>query len=72
MNFQDPLQNLLASLMKLGWRRLAALGAVGVTVAPIVGLGGYYLSRPAFETLYAGLDRQAVAVESLTAYISGT
>ncbi len=61
MNLQDQLQNLLAGLAKLGWRRLAALGAVGVTVALIVGLGGYYLSRPAFETLYAGLDRQDVA-----------
>ncbi len=61
MNFQDQLQNLLTSLARLGWRRLAALGAVGLTVAAIVGLGGYYLSRPAFDTLYAGLDRQDVA-----------
>ena len=61
MNFQDQLQNLLASLTKLGWRRLVALGAIGLTVAGIVGFGGLYLSRPAFEVLYAGLDRQDVA-----------
>ncbi len=58
---QDQLQLLLASLARLGWRRLTALAVIGVTIAAIVGLGGYYLSRPAFEILYAGLDRQDVA-----------
>ena len=61
MNLQDQLQHFVSSLTKLGWRRLAALGAIGVAVASIVGLGGYYLSRPAFDTLYAGLDRQDVS-----------
>ena len=61
MNYQQQLQNLVASLVKLGWRRLVALAAVGMTVAGIVGFGGYYLSRPAFEILYAGLDRQDVS-----------
>jgi flagellar M-ring protein FliF len=61
MNFQDQLQNLVTSLAKLGWRRLVALGLIGVTVAAIVGFGGYYLSRPAYEILYAGLDRQDVS-----------
>ena len=61
MNVQDQLQNLLASLAKLGWRRLAALGLIGVTVFSIVGVTGYYLSRPSQEILYAGLDRQDVS-----------
>lgn len=61
MNFQDQLNTLVANLAKLGWRRLAALGLIGVTIFAIVGGGGYYLSRPSFETLYAGLDRQDVA-----------
>ena len=61
MNLQEQLQNLVASLVKLGGRRLVALAAIGVTVAGIVGFGGYYLSRPAFEILYAGLDRQDVS-----------
>ena len=60
MNVQEQLQNLLTSLAKLGWRRLVALAVVGVTVAGIVGFAGYYLSRPAYEVLYAGLDRQDV------------
>ena len=61
MNVQEQLQNLLASLAKLGWRRLTALGLIGVTVFTIVGVTGYYLSRPSQEVLYAGLDRQDVS-----------
>ena len=61
MNLQEQLQNLLASLARLGWRRLAALGLVGATVFLIVGVAGYYLSRPSQEVLYAGLDRQDVS-----------
>ena len=61
MNFQDQLQSLLASLQRLGLRKLAALGVVGVLTAAVVGFGGYWLSRPAYETLYGGLDRQDVA-----------
>ncbi len=61
MNFQDQLQSLVASLQRLGLRKLAALGVVGVLTAAVVGFGGYWLSRPAYETLYGGLDRQDVA-----------
>ena len=61
MNVQEQLQNLLTSLTKLGWRRLTALALIGVTVFAIVGVAGYYLSRPSQEVLYAGLDRQDVS-----------
>ncbi|WP_158808114.1 flagellar basal-body MS-ring/collar protein FliF [Beijerinckia sp. L45] len=61
MSVQDQLQKLLTSLMQLGWRRLTALGLIGLAVFAITGLGGYYLSRPSMETLYAGLDRQDVS-----------
>ncbi len=61
MNFQDQLQSLLASLQRLGLRKLAALGIIGVLTTAVVGFGGYWLSRPAYETLYGGLDRQDVA-----------
>ena len=61
MNVQEQLQTLVASLAKLGWRRLAALALIGVTVFSIVGIAGYYLSRPSQEVLYAGLDRQDVS-----------
>ena len=61
MNVQEQLQTLVTSLAKLGWRRLTALGLIGVTVFAIVGVSGYYLSRPSQEVLYAGLDRQDVS-----------
>jgi flagellar M-ring protein FliF len=32
-----------------------------VTIFVVVGLGGYYMSRPALEILYTGLDRQDVS-----------
>lgn len=46
--------------MHLGARRLAALAAIGLAVFLAVGFGAYYLSRPAQETLYTGLDREDV------------
>jgi flagellar M-ring protein FliF len=55
------IQKLAAGLMSLGMRRLAALGIVGVTVFVLVGAGGYFLSRPAREVLYAGLDAADVS-----------
>lgn len=61
MNFQDQFQLLLNSLQKLGWRKLVALGAVGVLTLAVVGFGSWWLSRPAYEVLYGGLDRQDVA-----------
>jgi flagellar M-ring protein FliF len=47
-------------LLLLGPRRLAALAAIGLAVFLSVGVGAYYLSRPAQETLYTGLDREDV------------
>jgi flagellar M-ring protein FliF len=61
MNFAEQLQRLWANLLQLGPRRLGALAAIGLAVFALVGVAGYYLSRPATETLYAGLDRQDVS-----------
>ena len=49
------------NLMGLGRRRLAALSLTFVLVASLLGIGAYYLSRPNFEVLYAGLDREDVS-----------
>lgn len=57
----DRLTLLWENLMSLGAKKLSALGLTFVLVFALVGLGGYYLSRPAFETLYAGLDREDVS-----------
>lgn len=48
------------NLRQLGTRRLIALAVLGVLVFGLTGLGGYLLSRPAFEPLYSGLDRADV------------
>lgn len=53
-------ERLWISLVQLGARRLAMLGAIGLAVFLTVGASAYYLSRPAQETLYTGLDREDV------------
>jgi len=53
-------EKLWANLLELGVRRLVALGVIGLVVFLGVGLGAYYLSRPAQETLYSGLERADV------------
>ena len=61
MNAMEQLHRLWANLLQLGGRKLGALAAVGVAVFALVGVGGYFLSRPSTETLYSGLDRGDVA-----------
>lgn len=58
---QEQVERLWASLLKLGSRRLIALAVIGLSVFILTGLAGYFLSRPALEVLYAGLDRQDVS-----------
>ncbi len=57
----DRLNQLWENLAKLGARKLAALGLIFVVVLAVTGLGAYYMSRPNFEILYAGLDREDVS-----------
>jgi flagellar M-ring protein FliF len=61
MTVREHAERLWANLLHLGPRRLIALAVVGLTVFAVVGLGGYYMSRPALEILYTGLDRQDVS-----------
>jgi len=61
MNAMEQVRRLGANLLQLGGRKLGALAAIGLAVFALVGVGGYYLSRPATETLYSGLDRGDVA-----------
>ncbi|HXW70471.1 MAG TPA: flagellar basal-body MS-ring/collar protein FliF [Methylocella sp.] len=58
MAWQEQVERLWASLLKLGSRRLIALAIIGTSVFVAAGLSGYFLSRPSFEVLYAGLDHQ--------------
>ena len=44
-------ERLWNNILALGGRRIAALSLIGVVVFLAVGLGAFYLSRPAQETL---------------------
>jgi len=57
----DRLTLLFDNLKALGGRKLAALGLTFALVVGVVSVAAYYLSRPNFETLYAGLDREDVS-----------
>ncbi len=61
MDVTEQAQRVWTNLMQLGGRKLGALAAIGVAIFALTGIGGYYLSRPSMETLYAGLDRQDVS-----------
>lgn len=58
MTALEQAERFWSNLIKLGTRRLIALGVTGLAVFAITGLAGYYLSRPSFEVLYTGLERQ--------------
>jgi len=61
MTVREQIERLWANLLKLGMKRLITLGVIGVSVFAMTGLAGYFLSRPAQEILYSGLDRQDVS-----------
>ena len=60
-NLLAQTERLWANLQGLGVRRLVALALIGAAVFAVTAFAGYYLSRPAMETLYSGLDREDVA-----------
>ena len=49
------------NLKALGGRKLAALGLIFALVVGVISISAYYLSRPTFEILCAGLDREDVS-----------
>lgn len=57
---QDFFVRLQAGLASLGLKRLIALGIAGIVVFSLVAASSYFLSLPARETLYSGLDAQDV------------
>ncbi|WBK01786.1 flagellar basal-body MS-ring/collar protein FliF [Methylocystis parvus] len=61
LRLMDRLTLLLDNLKALGARKLMALGLIFALVVGLVSVAAYYLSRPNFETLYAGLDREDVS-----------
>jgi flagellar M-ring protein FliF len=56
----DQINTMIANLRSFGPRRLAMMAGVTLIVFAVIGFGAYFLNRPAFETLYVGLDRADV------------
>lgn len=56
----EQLKQIVANLRALGPKRLAIAGSVVALVLVVLGIGSYYLNRPAYETLYVGLERSDV------------
>lgn len=57
---QDQLQLIWSNLSALGPRRLAALGVAAFMIVLSIGLGAKFVNRPAYETLYVGLERDDI------------
>lgn len=56
----DQLKTLIANLQNIGPRRLMIMGGVAALVIAFVTVGSVWVNRPAYETLYVGLERQDV------------
>ncbi|MET2830489.1 flagellar basal-body MS-ring/collar protein FliF [Mesorhizobium shangrilense] len=54
------IQSIISNLQGFGTKRLAMLVGIAVLVMGVIGLASVYLNRPAYDTLYVGLDRADV------------
>jgi flagellar M-ring protein FliF len=56
----EQIQSIISNLQGFGARRLAMLAGILVLVLTVIGVASVYLNRPAYETLYVGLERSDV------------
>ena len=56
----EQIQTILANLRSFGPRRLGMMAVITALVLATIGVGSLYLNRPAYETLYVGLERSDV------------
>ncbi|TPL12462.1 flagellar M-ring protein FliF [Mesorhizobium sp. B2-4-14] len=56
----EQIQSIISNLRGFGVRRLAMLAGIAVLVMGVIGIASVYLNRPAYDTLYVGLDRSDV------------
>ncbi|MDR7034694.1 flagellar basal-body MS-ring/collar protein FliF [Mesorhizobium sp. BE184] len=54
------IQSIVSNLQSFGARRLMILAGILTLVLAVIGVGSVYLNRPAYETLYVGLERSDV------------
>ncbi len=56
----EQIQSIVANLQSFGPRRLAIMGGIAALVLAVIAVASVYLNRPAYETLYVGLERSDV------------
>lgn len=56
----EQIKTIIANLRAFGTRRLAIMAGIAILVMAVIGVASVYLNRPAYETLYVGLDRSDV------------
>ena len=56
----EQIQSIISNLRGFGVKRLAMLAGIAVLVMAVIGIASVYLNRPAYDTLYVGLDRADV------------
>lgn len=56
----EQIQAIVANLRSFGPRRLGIMAAVAALVMAVIGAAAVFLNRPAYETLYIGLERADV------------
>jgi flagellar M-ring protein FliF len=56
----EQIQKIVDNLQSFGPRRLAIMGGVAALILLVLGTASFYLNRPAYETLYVGLERSDV------------
>ena len=56
----EQIQKIVSNLQSFGTKRLALLAGIAALVMIVIGVASVYLNRPAYSTLYVGLDRSDV------------
>lgn len=56
----EQLRSIVINLQDFGTRRLAIMAGIALLTLAVIGIGAVYLNRPAYETLYVGLERSDV------------
>ncbi|MER9656349.1 flagellar M-ring protein FliF [Mesorhizobium sp. M0152] len=56
----EQIQSIISNLRGFGVKRLAMLAGIAILVMGVIGIASVYLNRPAYDTLYVGLDRSDV------------
>src|SRR5262249_8170770 len=59
-NLRDFRANEVGMMLIFGPKSPGMMLGIAAIVFAAIGLGGYYLNRPAYETLYVGLDRSDI------------